>query len=139
MADGRVPRPARRIVFAGDRLPRMGVPAMRDQRLVNSRWLFVLFDEVTMLLVVRSNRALRTAVGDAPGLVWRYCAATPAVCGVAIDVPLMVFVDVLVRNHADVMDTPGANQSTQLPKSLKLARASFWSLAPTVSASPTRE
>jgi hypothetical protein len=34
---------------------------------------------------------------------------------VAIDVPLIVFVAELLECHADVMPTPGANQSTQLP------------------------
>jgi hypothetical protein len=34
---------------------------------------------------------------------------------VAIDVPEIVFVAVLLVHHADVMLTPGANQSTQLP------------------------
>jgi hypothetical protein len=37
------------------------------------------------------------------------------VCGVAIDVPLIVFVAVSLVYQADVIDTPGANQSTQLP------------------------
>jgi len=37
------------------------------------------------------------------------------VCGVAIEVPLIVFVAVLLVCHAEVMLTPGANQSTQLP------------------------
>jgi hypothetical protein len=32
-----------------------------------------------------------------------------------MDVPLIVFVAVLLVYHADVMLTPGANQSTQLP------------------------
>jgi hypothetical protein len=37
------------------------------------------------------------------------------VCGVAIEVPLIVRVAVLLVRQADVIDTPGANQSTQLP------------------------
>jgi hypothetical protein len=37
------------------------------------------------------------------------------VCGVAIEVPLMVFVAVLLVYQAEVMLEPGANQSTQLP------------------------
>src|SRR5438093_1443740 len=73
----------------------------------------------------------------AAGLPWRYRAATPAVCGVAIDVPLIVFVDVSVSHHADVMFTPGANQSTQEPKFEKLALASAAVVAPTVIASAT--
>jgi hypothetical protein len=47
------------------------------------------------------------------------------VCGVAIDVPLIVRVAVLLVDQADVMPTPGANQSTQLPK---FAHEAFWSL-----------
>src|SRR5215208_449353 len=54
-----------------------------------------------------------------------------------MDVPLIVFVELSVKNHADVMSTPGANQSTQEPKSEKLAFASLLSVAPTVIASAT--
>ena len=40
----------------------------------------------------------------------------PATCGVAIDVPLIVFVSVVpLPIHAEVIPEPGANQSTQLP------------------------
>ena len=91
-------------------------PGLRScQKLVNSKWLLVVLDDVTMLFVVRPNSVERTVAGDAPGFDWRYCAATPAVCGVAIDVPLIVLVAVLLVYHAEVMLTPGANQSTQLP------------------------
>jgi hypothetical protein len=82
---------------------------------VNRRWLFAVEDDVTMPFVVRLKSAVRTLAGDAPGLPWRYSAATPAVCGVAIDVPLIVFVAVVEVDQADVMLTPGANQSTQVP------------------------
>jgi hypothetical protein len=37
------------------------------------------------------------------------------VCGVAIDVPLIVFVAVALVYQAEVIESPGANQSTQLP------------------------
>lgn len=77
--------------------------------------MFVVLDEVTMLFVVRLKRAVRTAEGDALGAPWRCRAATPAVCGVAIDVPLIVRVAVVLVCQADVIETPGANQSTQLP------------------------
>ena len=40
---------------------------------------------------------------------------TPATCGVAIDLPLIVFVAVSPEPHAEVMFTPGANTSTQVP------------------------
>jgi hypothetical protein len=39
---------------------------------VNSRWLFVVFDDLTMLFVVRLKSALRTVAGLALGLPWRY-------------------------------------------------------------------
>ena len=45
----------------------------------------------------------------------RYSAATPVTCGVAIDVPLIVLVAVLLVYQAQVMPTPGANRSTQVP------------------------
>src|SRR2546422_5900502 len=90
-----------------------------------------------MFFVVRLKSASRTCCGVAVGLPCRYRAATPVVCGVAIDVPLIVLVDVSVSHHADVMFTPGANQSTHGPKSEKSARASVESVAPTVIASVT--
>jgi hypothetical protein len=40
---------------------------------------------------------------------------TPAVCGVAIEVPLIVFVAVSFVYHEDRMLTPGAKMSTQVP------------------------
>jgi hypothetical protein len=65
-------------------------------------------------------------------------AAAPATCGVAIEVPLIVFVAVLLLYQADVMLTPGAMMSTQVPKLEKLAAASLLWVAPTVIASATR-
>ena len=59
--------------------------------------------------------ALATVAGDAAGLPCRYSAATPATCGVAIDVPLIVFVAVSDVYHADVMLEPGAKRSRQVP------------------------
>ena len=59
--------------------------------------------------------ALRTALGEAPGLFCRYRAATPATWGEAIEVPLMVFVALLLVYQAEVMFEPGANRSRQLP------------------------
>jgi len=69
---------------------------------VNNRWLFVVLDDVTIPFVVRLKSVVRTVAGEAPGLPWRKSAATPAVCGVAIDVPLVVFVAVLLVCQADV-------------------------------------
>src|SRR2546428_13886024 len=90
-----------------------------------------------MFFVVRLRSASGPCCAVAVGLPWRYGAATPVTCGVAIDVPLIVFVDVSVSHHADVMFTPGANQSTHGPKSEKLALRSAESVAPTVIASAT--
>jgi hypothetical protein len=39
--------------------------------LVNSRWLFVVDDDVTTPLVVRLKSAVRTLAGDALRLLWR--------------------------------------------------------------------
>ena len=57
-----------------------------------------------------------TSAGVADGFADRYSAAAPVTCGVAIDVPLMVFVAVFELYQSDVMLTPGALMSTQLPK-----------------------
>jgi hypothetical protein len=46
----------------------------------------------------------------------QYMAAAPAIWGVAMDVPLRVFVAVSSSIHADVISEPGANISTQPPK-----------------------
>ena len=45
---------------------------------------------------------------DASPKVALYKAATPATCGDAIEVPLMVLVAVFEVHQADVMDEPGA-------------------------------
>jgi len=45
--------------------------------------------------------------GRALEFVCRYSAATPAACGVAIEVPLIVFVAFALVYHEDVMPTPG--------------------------------
>src|ERR671933_2640624 len=73
-------------------------------------------------------------------MVWvcRYSAATPVVCGVAIEVPLIVLVAVSEVFHADVTLTPGANQSTQLPTFAHDGFLSDESVALTVIASVTR-
>ncbi len=60
-------------------------------------------------------------------------------CGVAIDVPLMVFVAVLLVYQSEVMLEPGANRSRQEPKLEKLDRASELVVEPTVRAGPTRD
>src|SRR5207253_7042864 len=82
--------------------------------------------------------ALCTVAGDAVGLLARNSAAAPVTCGVAIDVPLIVLVAVSLSIQADVMPTPGAKMSVQVPKLEKEARASLRSEAFTVIASVTR-
>ena len=62
----------------------------------------------------------------------------PATCGVAIEVPLMVFVAVSLVFHAEVMLDPGANRSTQVPKFENDDRTSPLVELPTVSAWETR-
>ncbi len=59
--------------------------------------------------------ALETVAGDAPVFVERYNVAVPQTCGVAIDVPLIVFVAVVDEYQSDVMFTPGAKMSTHAP------------------------
>jgi hypothetical protein len=82
--------------------------------------------------------AFLTVAGEAVRLFCRNRAATPATCGVAIDVPLIVLVAVLLVNHAEVMLDPGAKMSTTLPKFENEERASLIVLDPTVIASVTR-
>jgi hypothetical protein len=71
--------------------------------------------DTTTFFVDAAKSAFRRVAGAAAGLPCRYRAATPAVCGVAIEVPLIVFVSVELVDQADVMPTPGANQSTHVP------------------------
>src|SRR5687767_9075643 len=87
-----------------------------------------------MSLVSRSNSAVRTAAGVANGFDSRNSATTPALCGAAIDVPSIVLVAASLVFQADVMATPGANQSTQAPMFENHARLSALSVAPMVSA-----
>src|SRR5206468_1969758 len=82
---------------------------------VKSRLLFTVYDDVTMCCVERSERSLWTFAGVADGLAWRYRAATPAVCGAAIEVPERLAVAVSLVSQSETMPTPGANQSTHLP------------------------
>ena len=65
-------------------------------------------------------------------------AATPATCGAAIDVPLIVLVAVSDVDHAEVMLEPGAKMSRHVPKFENDDRASLLVVAPTVIASATR-
>mmetsp|Transcript_12032 Transcript_12032/g.19585 ORF Transcript_12032/g.19585 Transcript_12032/m.19585 type:complete len:250 (-) Transcript_12032:279-1028(-) len=58
-------------------------------------------------------------------------AATPATCGVAMEVPLMVSFAVLDPFHADVIEVPGAYISVHLPKFENEERRSLESVEPT--------
>ena len=75
-----------------------------------------------------------TVDGEAVGFVSRNKAATPATCGVAIEVPEIVLVAVSLVFHDDVMLLPGAKMSTQVPKFENEERASVVVVEPTVSA-----
>ena len=67
---------------------------------------------VILFFVDAVFKAVSTAAGEAALLTDLYKAATPATCGVAIEVPLMVFTADVLVNHADVMLVPGAKIST---------------------------
>jgi hypothetical protein len=79
-----------------------------------------------------------TVAGEAPGFVSRKSAATPATCGVAIDVPDIVFVAVSLVFQDEVILDPGANMSTQVPKFENDERASVVVVDATVIALATR-
>jgi hypothetical protein len=82
--------------------------------------------------------AFVTVAGDAVGLPCRYSAAAPATCGEAIDVPLMVFVAVLLVYHAEVIEAARREDVEALPKLEYDARASVLVVAPTVIALAAR-
>ena len=82
---------------------------------LKSMSLLAVLEDVTMPFVVRVVDGV-TADGVAAVLFARYSAATPATCGVAIEVPLMVLVAVLLVYQAEVIDEPGAKMSRQVPK-----------------------
>src|SRR5205085_6022975 len=82
--------------------------------------------------------ALATAAGVAVVLPARYNAAAPHVCGVAIDVPLIVFVAVVDEYHDEVMCTPGAKMSTHVPVLAHTGFVSVLSVALTVIAAAAR-
>ena len=79
-----------------------------------------------------------TVAGDAVGFVSKNRAATPATCGVAIEVPEIVFVAVSLVFQDEVMLEPGAKISTHVPKLEKDERASVIVVDPTVIALGSR-
>ena len=66
--------------------------------------------------VAVETSAAVTCATVAVGLRPRYTAAAPATCGDAIDVPLMVRVELVPLNQPPVIKDPGALISTQVPK-----------------------
>src|SRR5688572_1745868 len=93
---------------------------------------------VSLFTLALLTTAACTSAGVADGLLARNSAATPATCGDAIDVPLIVLVAVLLVCQAEVMLDPGANRSTHVPKFENDDRASALVELPTVSACETR-
>ena len=87
---------------------------------------------MTLFSVEALTIASRTVCGDALPNCSRYNAATPQTCGVAIDVPLIVFVAVVLVYQAEVMLEPGAKMSRQVPKFENEERASVLVVEPTV-------
>ena len=83
---------------------------------------------LTMRLVMVATEAL--------GSFCNSKAATPATCGLAMEVPLMVLEPPL--NQVDVMLEPGPKMSTQEPKLEKPERASLMVVEPTVMALAAR-
>jgi len=56
-----------------------------------------------------------TSSGVSAGLIDRICAATPAACGVAMDVPEIVLVASSEPDQAALISRPGAKMSMQGP------------------------
>src|SRR4051794_25482157 len=92
----------------------------------------------TTTSTVPASSPASTELGLAWGCNPRKTAAAPAACGAAIEVPLMVLVAVSLLFQSEVMLTPGANQSTQLPTSDHDAAWSSRSTAATVMTPGTR-
>src|SRR5439155_4196684 len=92
----------------------------------------------TTPMVALLTSALPTCAGVKDGFAASTRAESPVTCGVAIEVPLIVFVAVSLVIHDEVMFTPGAKMSTHVPKLEKEARLSLMSVAPTVMAPGTR-
>ena len=59
--------------------------------------------------------SVKTVDGLALVLLARKSAATPATCGLAIEVPLIVLVSLSLPIQAEVISEPGAKTSTQEP------------------------
>ena len=75
--------------------------------------LFAVFEDVTTFFVVVLKRTGRTVAGESAVLFCGERGAAAAVCGAAIEVLFQVSVAPSIVD--EVMPTPEANQSTQLP------------------------
>src|SRR5918996_550925 len=93
---------------------------------------------VTLLGVALADSVFHTWPGGAVGVAPNTSAAAPAMCGVAIEVPLMVLVAVSLVCQAEVINWPGAKMSVHEPKFENDARVSRLVVALTVIASATR-
>ncbi len=93
---------------------------------------------ITTPVVAAADSAARTSPGVAFGWPSRYSAATPALWGADIEVPVISTLSLSPPFPADTMDTPGAYQSTHAPQFEKYGLVSVRSVAPVVIASATR-
>ena len=71
---------------------------------------------LTLEVRARDVNSATTCAGVQVGFAPSNNAATPATCGDAMDVPLMVLMDVEDLYQAEVMPLPGAKMSRQPPK-----------------------
>lgn len=69
---------------------------------------------------------------------WKNKATVPATCGLAIDVPLIMFVALALVCQVLWTELPGAIMSTQLPLLLNEEKPSLLALEATVIAAGTR-
>lgn len=61
---------------------------------------------IVVLATASFNIMALISLADKSGFAPMYKAATPATCGLAMDVPLIVFVAVSLVNQVDVMSVP---------------------------------
>lgn len=92
------------------------VTGVEENTVYNNRFGVPAGTFVILFGVARLFRADCTDAGEVPGLAWRYNAAAPATCGVAIEVPEIVLVAVEEVYQVEVMEEPGARISTIEPK-----------------------
>lgn len=86
------------------------VPARKS-----SRFAVVESTPESLFALASARRRSATCAGVSARELPSTAAAAPATCGLAMEVPLSVAVAVDDDHHADTIDEPGANRSTQLP------------------------